>query len=191
MESELRRALQLDLPYPGWGLRPLGGRPASVLALFAENSLLITRRTETVESHKGQMAFPGGMVEPGEETVAAALRETHEEVGILPTKVRVVGMLPALHTFTGFEMTPVVGLLEGSIEGAELVVNTDEIAEAFWVSLETLRSPGIYRVEQYRVGPLDYPVHVYQVDQYRIWGATAAVIKNILDRLEKAKGELP
>lgn len=84
-QTQLKAALQLDLPYPE-RMPLVQGIPAAVLALFGskngeEPELLMTQRTETVEKHKGQMAFPGGMAEPGEDHVQTALRETEEELG--------------------------------------------------------------------------------------------------------------
>src|SRR5690606_1071486 len=118
--EKLHAALAMQLHYDERRLLS-GGRSAGVLVLFGasreslrEPSLLITRRTDSVGSHKGQMAFPGGMSEPeelasGQAGIArTALRETHEEVGIPPSAVELVGALPELTTITDFRVTPVV-----------------------------------------------------------------------------------
>lgn len=196
--AKLLHALAMEVPYPERA--PLaGGRKASVLFLFGrsagsapEISVLITRRTEKVSSHKGQMAFPGGVSEEEElrrpdGAVLTALRETEEEVGIRGSAVEVLGCLPTLATITGFEVTPVVGLLSTAIEEVRLELNEDEIAEVMWVPLRTLMAPDTYRTEYKRVGAVNYPIHVYQVSDRRIWGATGSMIKNMLDRLQALK----
>lgn len=173
-----------------------GGRDAAVLLLFAASNdslldpeILITQRTDSVRSHKGQMAFPGGVSEPEEVAegvrgqVRTAIRETHEEVGIPPSAVDVLGSLPRLTTISDYRVTPVVGLLRQPFEEFPFQLNREEIAQAFWVKLATLMTPGVYRAEHVRVGEIDYPIHVYQVGKHRIWGATGAMIKNLLDRL--------
>src|SRR5690606_37959288 len=106
--------------------------------------LLLTRRTEAVNHHKGQIAFPGGSCDPADYAqndrkaeIEAALRETQEEVGVSPNQVEILGMLPDVVTPSGFEITPVVGWASD----ANLVLhpNPSEIEEIFWVSLSTLR----------------------------------------------------
>jgi 8-oxo-dGTP pyrophosphatase MutT (NUDIX family) len=194
--DKLAAAVALAEPAYDERRRLTGGKPAAVLMLFgvsaaspSEQQLLVTRRTDSVGAHKGQMAFPGGTCEPQELSagdqgmIGAALRETQEEVGIPVTAVAPVGRLPELTTITQFRVTPVVGMLREPIEEFPLKLNPDEIAQAFWVRLSQLREPGVYRTEYIRVGPVNYPVHVYQVGEHRIWGATAAMIKNLLDRL--------
>ena len=193
--DKLLSALALEIPYAD-RLPVEGGRKASVLFLFGKSggaspelSVLITRRTTTVGSHKGQMAFPGGVSEVDElgafeDVVKTALRETEEEVGIPPSLVEVMGTLPPMNTITGFQVVPVVGLLSSPIEHVNFSVNPDEIADLFWVPLRTLMSPETYRAEFKRVGDVSYPIHVYQVSEHRIWGATGSMIKNLLDRLQ-------
>lgn len=195
-ELKLGDALRLELPYSE---RPpvLNGTPAAVLILFgcspdAEVSMLMTRRTEKVVTHKGQMAFPGGHSEPDEAGSEAglqrtALRETEEEVGIPAESIRVHGRLPGLWTPTGFWITPIVGTLSVPVSETPLRPDPHEIAEAFWIPLSRLRDPGTYRRELMRVGSVSYPIHVYQVGGDRIWGATGAMIKNLLDRLERVR----
>lgn len=186
-EARLKSALALDFPYPE-RMPLIEGTPASVLALFGsrrggEPELLMTQRTETVEKHKGQMAFPGGMADPGEDYVQTALRETEEEIGISASNVSVLGRLPELWTPTGFSVTPIVGLLKTVIEETPIRKNEPEIAEAFWIPLSLLRDLGTYKKEFIERNGTRYATHVYQVGSYRIWGLTGAMIKNLLDRL--------
>ena len=191
-EEKLKSALQLDLIDPLRVLRE--GRPAGVLVLFgfALNSdqpqLLITKRTDTLEKHKGQYAFPGGAADPEDQKelglVTTALRETEEEVGISREQVSVLGTLPELWTPSGYRITPVVGLLRVPIDEITFSLSADEIAEVFWVPLETFLQPGPYRLEAMKYGEVSYPVHVFMIAHHRIWGATGAIIKNLLDRLQ-------
>lgn len=190
LEQRVRVALSLNLPYPE---RPgeRRGTLAAVLVLLAHGeegaSLLVTRRADTVGTHKGQMAFPGGHCEEEEKgseegAIRAALRETEEEIGIPPAQVKVLGTLPGLWTVSGFWITPVVGILEGRSEEARLRLDPSEIAEAIWVPVDTLHSSEVYRKEFIQIGQVNYPIHVFQVGRYRIWGATGSMIRNLLDR---------
>lgn len=191
LSPELERAAKGLLSILGHPLKePL--KRASVLVLWGfsktgEAALLYTKRTEGVETHKGQMAFPGGYCEPSdhETPFLTALRETEEEVGILHDEVQVIGELPSLPTVSGFLIQPVVGMLKGPIEQVRFKLSRDEIAEAFWVPWPLLTDPTTYRLEIQPIQGQRFPIHVYQVKHYRIWGATGAITKNLLDRLEQ------
>jgi 8-oxo-dGTP pyrophosphatase MutT (NUDIX family) len=214
-EERLLSALDLEALEPGRPLRSSGlpgiqgapPRPAAVLLLFGhvraesneklarvEPQLLLTRRTETVETHKGQYAFPGGALDPEDHEeqglITTALRETEEEVGISRRLIKIVGKLPELLTATGFLITPVVGVLQKPIEEVALICSPHEIADAFWVPWSVLDSESIYRQESITYGPASdqvFEVHVFQVGDHRIWGATAAMIRDLLDRLRQLK----
>jgi 8-oxo-dGTP pyrophosphatase MutT (NUDIX family) len=195
-EKSLVAATLLSFPYSVSTQRDMpmaqsfSPKVASVLILFGYPGpcILYTRRTESVETHKGQMAFPGGHSEPHEldldGAAITALRETEEEVGIPREKIRVRGQLPPLVTPTGFLIRPIVGILAVPIEDVILELDEAETAEAIWIPLTTLLGPGTYRREFYPVGKLKFPIDVYQVNQHRIWGATGSMTKNLLDRLE-------
>ena len=191
--NKLEESLKIDYPY---AIRPITtGKPAGVLALFASSSLqqsphlLVTKRTEIVETHKGQYAFPGGMMDPEDEheggLLFTALRETEEEVGILKNTVKPMGVLPQLWTPSGFLITPVVGISHHAVEDIQLKLNKAEIADAFWVSLNRLIEPGVYRQETRQVGNVKFPTDVFDIDGHRVWGATGAMIKNLIGRLEQ------
>lgn len=191
--DKLLSALQSDVPYPE-RVPVKQGIPAAVLMLFGKNSdgeisLLVTKRTETVQTHKGHMAFPGGHSEPyeieqPESAVLTALRETEEEVGVPRNRIKILGQLPGLWTITGFWITPVIGWLTSPIRDVEIALDSHEIAEVIWVPLSVLRDEQVYRKEFMRVGDINFPIHVFQVGEYRIWGATGVMIKNLLDRFE-------
>jgi 8-oxo-dGTP pyrophosphatase MutT (NUDIX family) len=193
--AELRDALSKNLPY-GERAPDRTGTPASVLLLFGSSAqapseplLLLTRRTDRVETHKGQMAFPGGMREKAEDELTAALRETEEEVGISRSSVEILGRLPGLWTVTGFWVTPFVGVLSESLEKISLQINEAEIAQTYWISLRELQSEKTYRKEWIEHGAVRFPIHCYYVGEkkeVRIWGATGSMIQNLLARLEGA-----
>lgn len=191
MASRLRSALDLKHDYDARAKLESGIR-AGVLVLIAPgesgHSILLTRRTDHVETHKGQIAFPGGVYEPADEEeeglITTALRETEEEVGIPRAEIQVLGTLPELPTITGFSVTPVVGLLNKPFSELPLKVNDWEIAEAFWVPLSVLQDPQTYVQEMFPVGAMRYPIHVYNVGSHRVWGVTGAILKNLLDRLQ-------
>lgn len=187
-KKRIQDSLTLDLPYYARPL-PTDGTPASVLVLLGGNasdpSILLTRRTDHVETHKGQIAFPGGMRDDSDRSdVETALRETEEEVGIPRDHVEVIGELPKFWVRSGFLVTPVVGLLKPPLESIQFSLSPQEIDEVFWVNFSQLTAPGVYSEEPFRVGEHVWPIYVYQVGRHRVWGATGAVIKNLLDRLQ-------
>lgn len=194
--ERLEKALALEQPYPFRAMTE--GRPAAVLLLMGfadaastDPSVLVTRRTESVETHKGQYALPGGVMDPEDEAelglVTTALRETEEEVGIPRGTVEVAGKLPEVWTPSGFLITPVVGLLNVPISAVSFAMSEAEIDHAFWVELATLRAPGIYRQEMRQIGAVKFPTDVFLVDGHRIWGATGAMLKNLIQRLERVE----
>lgn len=182
-------------------LKEAEARPAAVLMVFGFSteqesreitrldraSILITRRADHLETHRGQMAFPGGMLEvaAGEKAEEGALREAEEEVALPRQQVQVVGALPSLRTVTRFEVTPVLGLLKSPLESLELRLDAAETAEAFWIPIHRLKAPEVYRVEQVEYRGRHYPTHVYQVGAHRIWGATGELLFQLLRRLER------
>ncbi|MBI3534320.1 MAG: CoA pyrophosphatase [Deltaproteobacteria bacterium] len=201
LRENLIKALTLDLPYERMErarlLWPkLSGKShlseAGVLILFGakENTnkfeILFTLRTDKVDVHKGQVSFPGGRRDPGDLSLThVALRETEEEVGIPASAIEVIGELPPLNTVTGFRVTPVIGILNTPIETLVLKLHPIEIAEIFWASLDDLRAPQCHRKEKMTWKEQEFEVHVYQIRQYRIWGATAEILKNLLERLKQ------
>jgi 8-oxo-dGTP pyrophosphatase MutT (NUDIX family) len=187
-------ALELDFPYSFRSLN--SGTPSAVLMLWgfsdhsegSEPHLLLSKRTETTGSHKGQYAFPGGVFEESDAErdglLTTALRETYEEVGIdAENDVDVFGKLPELSTPSGFRIHPYVGTLRESIHAKEILVQASEIDFTLWVPLSTLVSS--YRVERILIGDREFDTDVFHFDGHRVWGATGAMIRNFLDRLEK------
>lgn len=189
--QQLVAALALDQPIQLAGPVPRVREPqAAVLALFAwgpgdQPHLLMTQRTETVGAHKGQMAFPGGVRNDGESLKEAALRETEEEVGISSQKIQLLGALPEFQIPTSrFWVTPHVGFTGEASDALRMQLSRDEIDRAFWIPFSALTHPDTYRREMFEREGHRFPIHVYQVEEYRIWGATAAMIRNLLERLD-------
>lgn len=151
-----------------------------------ELSVLLTQRSMHLKDHAGQISFPGGRLDPQDDSaVTAALRETWEEVGIAPAQVDVLGALPQYLTGTAYEVTPVVGMVP---ENAPLTLQTDEVAEAFTVPLSFLMTPANHRWhETVLARPDGTPVtrrwlsmdYVKGNRRYFIWGATAAMLRNL------------
>jgi 8-oxo-dGTP pyrophosphatase MutT (NUDIX family) len=163
-----------------------GARQAAVLIPIVAGDdphLIFTLRTDTVGSHKGQISFPGGSLDPGEPPSQAALRESHEEIGLDPARVRVLGELDSMPTFvSGFVITPVVGWLQ---EPVSLSPNPTEVAAVIDVPLRALADsarlePGFTR------GGRAYPTEAWVYDDHIIWGVTARLIRVFLERLADA-----
>ena len=148
--------------------------------------VLLTRRATHLRSHAGQISFPGGKAEAEDaDAVATALRETEEEVGLLRRHVEVIGALPVYATVTGFEVTPVVALVR---QGFELKLDALEVAEAFEVPLSFLMTPAHHRRHQFELAgqrrqflsmPWQGPDVQGRPQNYFIWGATAAMLRNL------------
>lgn len=144
-------------------------------------SLLFTLRTHLVETHKGQVAFPGGVVDPGDgDVVDTALRETEEEIGIHRGRITVLGALDDLATPTGFLITPVVGLIRTL---PTLRVNSEEVAEAFTVPLEFLADPGACASEVLVLEGKERLIYRFEFGGKTIWGATALIVRSLLEVL--------
>ena len=168
-------------------------RPAAVLLLLYPDpsgveTLVFTRRREDLRHHPGQISFPGGALEPDDpDPVAAALRETEEELGIPRAAVTVIGTLPAVLTVvSNYVITPVIGRAAARPHFAP---HAAEVAEVIEVPLAALRAPGVHRREPRSTprGPSD--IHYYQVGPYNIWGATARILTLFLETPD-ATGEV-
>ena len=161
--------------------------PAAVLVAVvdrAEPSVILTVRTETVRKHAGQVAFPGGRIDPEDDgPVAAALREAEEEIGLPRARVEVIGTADPYRTITGFTVTPVIGVVP---PGLALIPHPGEVAAIFETPLRHLLEPAnqIVRTMDWRGRERSY--YEIEWDGRRIWGATAAMIVNLSRRLALA-----
>jgi len=166
--------------------QPPGGRltPAAVLVPLIDRghlTVLLTQRTAHLDAHAGQISFPGGRVEPADpDHVAAALRETEEEVGIPAGLVEVIGRLDDYITGTGFRVTPVVGVVEPSFE-----VRPDpfEVAEVFEVPLGFVLDPANHEQHSRIVNGIERRYYVLPYEGRYIWGATAGMLINLYEVL--------
>jgi 8-oxo-dGTP pyrophosphatase MutT (NUDIX family) len=184
LEQRLRDALGASPPKRH---AQSGARNAAVLIPVVgrdEPELIFTVRTDTLSSHKGQISFPGGSIDPTDVSAQhTALRETNEEIGIEPASVVIVGELDTFPTYvTGYNVTPVVGFIE---QRPEVVPNPAEVAEVLWVPLsaldDTIRSePGFIH------GGSTYPTEAWVWNDHVIWGVTARIIRLFLGRLATA-----
>ncbi|MCW8914899.1 MAG: CoA pyrophosphatase [Magnetovibrio sp.] len=160
-------------------------RPAAVLVGLVERpqglTVLLTRRTDHLEHHPGQVSFPGGHVEDADlDSTATALRETEEEVGIGPEHIDVIGRLDTYITRTGFEVTPVVAMINPSFE---LAPDPHEVAEVFEVPLSFLMNPdNHHRHEREFEGGRRY-FYAMPYRDYFIWGATAGMLMDLYQTL--------
>jgi 8-oxo-dGTP pyrophosphatase MutT (NUDIX family) len=189
MASRLRQALarppaepplEGDLPE----LRAQAKIPAAVLVAVTDRpqpGLILTVRREHLRTHAGQIAFPGGRIEAGEDPIAAALREAHEELLVEPDRVETAGVIQPYRTVTGFVVTPVIGVIPPDLP---LQPHEYEVADWFEAPLAFVLDPA----NQRRVSALfqGQTRHYYEIvwNDRRIWGATAAMIVNLSRRLE-------
>jgi 8-oxo-dGTP pyrophosphatase MutT (NUDIX family) len=166
-------------------IRPATLRDAAVLVPVvdrgADSTLLLTKRTEKLRSHSGQIAFPGGRIDPEDASaVHAALRETEEEIGLDASFIDVVGRMPDYVTGSGYRIAPVLATVR---PGFLLTINEDEVDDAFEVPLSFLMDPVNHRRES-RVWE-EQERHFYTMphgERY-IWGVTAGIIRTIWERL--------
>jgi 8-oxo-dGTP pyrophosphatase MutT (NUDIX family) len=172
----------LEGDYPE--LRAEADIDAAVLIAITDRprpGVILTVRREHLRTHAGQIAFPGGRVDPGEDPVIAALREAHEETLLEPTAVDVIGTIEPYCTVTGYVVTPVLGVVPPDLP---LEPHEHEVADWFEAPLEFLLDPQ----NQQRRTALFQGVerHYYEImwNDRRIWGATAAIIVNLSRRLQ-------
>ena len=154
--------------------------PAAVLVGVVdrprEPAVLLTQRTEHLRDHAGQISFPGGRIEPGDgSAAAAALREAEEEIGLDAARVEVLGELAPYDTVTGFRIHPVVGWVQPPFA---LRLDRFEVAEAFEVPLHYVVDPVNQRRHSYRRGTLTRGYYVLPYQGRFIWGATAGILVN-------------
>ena len=141
--------------------------------------VLVTQRTLTVGHHKGQISFPGGACEPGDnDLLATALRETYEEIGVPPERVEVLGALDDFETVTSFVVTPFVGIIPSPFEYR---LSTDEVETTIEVPFSFFYDPGHLRVETRDYQGQSYEVLFWDYGPYTIWGATARMLKGFFE----------
>jgi len=186
-ERDLARAQMLKRGFVGDAATAL--RPAAVLIPLvmrpAGPTILLTERTAHLADHAGQISFPGGRLEPqDDDAVAAALRETEEEIGLARRHIDVLGHFEDYGTVTGFRVTPVVGLVRPPFD---LTPDPHEVAEIFELPLAFILQPtNILRARETRGGALR---DVYEIayGKWRVWGFTARILVRLIGALEEER----
>ncbi|WP_237153197.1 NUDIX hydrolase [Oryzibacter oryziterrae] len=157
---------------------------AVLLGLFESEEglrLILTRRTDHLRSHAGQVALPGGRIDAGDASpLAAALREADEEIGLDPAAVEPLGMLSPYVTNSGYRVFPVVAQVAGA---PVLVPNPDEVAEVFDVPLGFLMDPANHQIERRPWKGMERSYYAMPYDRHRIWGVTAGILRLFYDEV--------
>jgi len=159
-------------------------RPAAVLVAVTDRpqpGLILTQRPHDMRDHPGQVALPGGKLDPGENSIEAALREAEEELALRASDVRVVGATDRYLTGTGFEITPVLGMIPPDLP---LRANPAEVESWFEVPLATVLDPTKYDEQSALWRGAERRYYELHHEGYRIWGVTAAILLNLSRRLQ-------
>ena len=150
-----------------------------------EPQVLLTRRTDHLNDHAGQIAFPGGRLDPQDAGPReAALRETREEIGLAPEHIEIVGQLDIYVTRTGFEVTPLVGFVRPPVD---LKADPFEVAEIFEVPLAFFLNERSREIHSRQWRGEERRFFVYPYEDYYIWGATAGMLNNLAEWLNETK----
>jgi 8-oxo-dGTP pyrophosphatase MutT (NUDIX family) len=158
-------------------------RPAAVLIAIERTAsggrVLLTKRSSKLKHHPGQIAFPGGKLDPDDADLkAAALREAWEEVGLPPQKVRIIGQLPCHETVTGFQVTPFVAELRGPFIP---VTEAGEVEDVFTVPLAHLLDRAQFTIKKRRWRGVWRQYYAVPYGPYYTWGATARMLRNLAE----------
>ncbi|MDB5550504.1 MAG: coenzyme pyrophosphatase [Rhizobium sp.] len=165
------------------GLKGMKLKDAAVLVGIVEDEaahVILTKRTDALRKHSGQIAFPGGQLDPGESAEVAAVREAEEEIGLARHFVDVIGALPPIPVLSGFRITPVLATIR---PGFTLDPNPDEVEHVFQVPLAFLMNPGNHDEDVWRTDGRNHKFYVIPYDGWRIWGITAGIIRSVYERL--------
>ena len=180
--ASVRESLGRFRPDPASLRAPDDSQPSAVLVpLFAASDgprVLLTRRSEMLNSHKGQIAFPGGRLEAGETSLQAALRETREEIGLDASDATVLGQLAAHQTISSrSHITPHVVELA---RAPEHFITNSEVERVFSVTLAELVRPDTFAQEHWQFADREVVVPIFYLDDETIWGATARMLQELI-----------
>ena len=186
-ELEIRLLPRLFPAHDGFPEAPGASRPAAVLVPFIERrngtTLLLTRRSEQLKDHPGQICFPGGSVDLFDQNPAAtAVRETCEELGIAPEQIDVIGTLSPLVTGTGFCITPVLGFVSNQSVWTPQI---HEVEEVFEIPVEFLFDETNHATMMHEHQGKHYSLWSMPYEDKFVWGATAQIIRSIYELLQK------
>ncbi|MBN8534116.1 MAG: CoA pyrophosphatase [Rhizobiales bacterium] len=158
-------------------------KPAAVLVPVVQRAeglnLVLTERSAGLSTHAGQVAFPGGRIEPGESAGVAALREAEEEIGLPPVEVEPIGFLPPYFSGTGFRVQPLVGLVSPEVRFAP---DPGEVARVFEVPLALVLDPARYRRGEIFWRGRERSFYILDYAEAYIWGVTAGIMRNFAER---------
>ncbi len=162
-------------------------RQAAVLIGLIERDkelhLLLTQRPTHLRAHPGQISFPGGKVEQQDSSyTATALREAFEEIALPQHNVEILGQYPSFNTFTGFAITPVIGIVKQEFEPR---LDPDEVDALFTIPLSYLLNPRHRMMKQFIRHGITHPVYFIPFKQYMIWGATAAILETFCSQISR------
>ncbi|MBO0796552.1 MAG: CoA pyrophosphatase [Ktedonobacteraceae bacterium] len=174
------------------GQRPQARKAAVLLPFFERGGdlcLAFIRRASTLRAHSGEIAFPGGSVDPGDSSLAmTALREAQEEIGLEPQRVEPLGVLePVFTVVSNYLITPVVAYLPQGL--GEMHLQQSEVAELLIIPLRELADPTIAHVEIWQRNGTARTVYFYDCGPYRIWGATGRMLHALLGLLHSGEWE--
>ena len=177
--NQFHHARQI-IPEHDYPLRDIA-RPAAVLVPIIEHetdmSVLFTVRASHLKHHGGQISFPGGKQETSDpDLIFTALRETHEEIGIEPAQVEIIGQLPRYRTISRYEVVPYIGFVRGPIN---LLLDPNEVAATFEVPLAYLLDKNNHLIHWVKRKDTQYPIYFIPWQDKNIWGATAAFVRNL------------
>jgi 8-oxo-dGTP pyrophosphatase MutT (NUDIX family) len=170
---------------------PTALRKASVLIPITRyrpgknSEIVLTVRSKNLNSHPGQISLPGGSQEPDDlDVVATALRESEEEIGLARSNVEVIGRLGDMALPSGFQVTPIIGLIEPGLDFAPCPI---EVAEIFHAPLSLVMNPDSYNSTSMIYDNQQRKILELQFEQFRIWGATAAILYHLAQIIENSK----
>ena len=159
-------------------------KPAAVLVAITDRpkpGLLLIHRPETMRAHPGQVAFPGGRIDPGEDAVTAACREAEEELALPRAAVRIIGPADTYRTGSGYEITPIIALIPPDLP---LRPNPAEVADWFEAPLDFVLNPANHQPRNITVDGVSRRFIEMDYQGHRIWGVTAAILSNLSARLD-------
>lgn len=170
---------------PDYPLRKAGKRAAVLIPLLESSaglSVILTQRASHLRSHPGQISFPGGAAEPEDDNAAdTALREAEEEIGLPRSHVEVLGRLPDYRTISGFVIRPIIGFVK---PGFSYRVDRDEVEQVFNPPLAFLMNKANHHTYHFERKGKQFPLYFIQYEQHLIWGATAAILRNLSHHLD-------
>jgi|TARA_B100002003_G_scaffold196754_1_gene187008 8-oxo-dGTP pyrophosphatase MutT (NUDIX family) len=176
-ETQRQMLIESDKLYP-FDNKVEDAIPSAVLILLFEQDdgihFALTERTHTVDHHRGQISLPGGVQEDGEDLSFTAKRETHEEIGLNPEEIDIIGKLSSLFVIvTGFNIQPYIGIYNSTFEP---ILAPNEVASVFSVPIQDLINDNNMKIEERIIRGYDVNVPYFHFNKHKVWGATAMIL---------------